>query len=520
MLVAGDAEHPTDLEAGPDGAIYYADLDDGQVHRLGYMTPRASASATPSNGPAPLAVAFRGDTSSDPDTAAVLSYHWDFGDGSTADTADASHAYTRPGRYTARLTVTDQRGAADSSSVTVTAGASPPTAHIDSPAPSLTWAVGDRIAFSGSASDPATGPLPPSAFTWSLFIHHCPTVGNCHIHHIQDFPGVSGASFAAPDHGYPSFLTLTLTVTSPSGLTGTASVDVQPRTVKLTLLSEPAGMALVLGGESVSAPFTRTVIAGSTNSLSAPATQSTPTGIYTFRSWSDGAPAIHDIVATAGGPDETLTATYDPPPAPPAIVAGSTGVVPAPGPLVTAPPGAASASPSAIGLASLQPALGGAGPTFVTRISGLRFERSRFVIATAVPARGSTRSSVRATGATVRFDLSAAAFVTMAFTRLERAGHGTRAVPLDGLGATGCPAGSHPPHRARGAHGCVRRSSDRLVMQGRTGLNSYRFSGWVGGAPLAPGRYLVTARALDGALAVSPPQYAGFEVLARPPRPK
>jgi PKD repeat protein len=48
-------------------------------------------------------VSFNGTKS----TGTGLSYHWDFGDGATADTAMASHAYEKPGNYRVVLTVKD-----------------------------------------------------------------------------------------------------------------------------------------------------------------------------------------------------------------------------------------------------------------------------------------------------------------------------------------------------------------------------------------------------------------------------
>lgn len=67
----------------------------------------------------------------DPGTAdqATLKYHWEFGDGTQADGADATHAYAKPGTYTAKVTVTDKDGASASSEVvaTVTARATKTT---------------------------------------------------------------------------------------------------------------------------------------------------------------------------------------------------------------------------------------------------------------------------------------------------------------------------------------------------------------------------------------------------------
>ena len=52
---------------------------------------------------------FDGSGSSSADGSA-LSYHWDFGDGATADTAQATHAYDKIGTYRVVLTVKDGSG--------------------------------------------------------------------------------------------------------------------------------------------------------------------------------------------------------------------------------------------------------------------------------------------------------------------------------------------------------------------------------------------------------------------------
>ena len=52
----------------------------------------------------------------------IDTYMWDFGDGNTADTADTTHGYARPGKYTATLTVMDLAGNEDSASIDVFVG--------------------------------------------------------------------------------------------------------------------------------------------------------------------------------------------------------------------------------------------------------------------------------------------------------------------------------------------------------------------------------------------------------------
>jgi PKD repeat protein len=60
-----------------------------------------------------LTVTTDGSGSTDAD-GSIESYAWDFGDGTTGTSRSASHAYTTPGEYTIRLTVTDDGGAKDS----------------------------------------------------------------------------------------------------------------------------------------------------------------------------------------------------------------------------------------------------------------------------------------------------------------------------------------------------------------------------------------------------------------------
>ena len=103
-------------------------------------SPIAVASASPQSGTAPLAVAFDGRGSSDPD-GTVTSYAWNFGDGAVTSGAAANHTYTNAGTYTATLTVTDNLGATASSSLTITV--SPQPATINAPS-NLTATVASR----------------------------------------------------------------------------------------------------------------------------------------------------------------------------------------------------------------------------------------------------------------------------------------------------------------------------------------------------------------------------------------
>ena len=300
---AAGAANPVHLQIGPGGDLFYPDFDGGTIRRVTFTSanqpPNAAFTASPTTGPAPLTVSFNGTGSSDPE-GQPLSYTWDLnGDGTFGDatSATASHTYSIAGTYTATLRVTDNQGASDTDSVTITVGNTPPTATIDAPAAGTTWKVGDVVNFSGHATDPQQGTLPASALTWRLLQQHCPS--NCHTHVVQAFAGVAGGSFTAPDHEYPSYLELELTATDSGGLEDTETIRLNPRTVTLTFSTTPGGLRLAVNGTEGTATFTRTVIQGSTNTVSAITPQMKGRKSYTFSSWSDGGTQTHTITAPA-----------------------------------------------------------------------------------------------------------------------------------------------------------------------------------------------------------------------------
>jgi hypothetical protein len=182
---------------------------------------------------------------------------------------------------------------------------SPPTPSITAPPAGTTWKVGDVINFSGSATDAEDGTLPASALSWTLILHHCPS--NCHTHIVQTWTGVASGSFTAPDHEYPSYLELQLIATDSGGHSGTTSIELDPQSVTLTFGSSPTGLQLVVNGVPGTTPFTRTVITGSTNTISAGSPQTLNGTTYVFSSWSDGGAASHNITANTSS---TYTATY------------------------------------------------------------------------------------------------------------------------------------------------------------------------------------------------------------------
>jgi hypothetical protein len=125
---------------------------------------------------------------------------------------------------------------------------------------------------------------------------------------VRDFPGVAGGSFVAPDHDYPAYLEFRLMATDSKGLTDTESLRLDPKTVKLRFAFRPTGARLVVGSSRTKAPFSRTVIVGSTNSVSAPSRHVRGGITYYFHHWSDGRARSHNIIAPSS--ETTYMATF------------------------------------------------------------------------------------------------------------------------------------------------------------------------------------------------------------------
>ncbi|MCA2217375.1 PQQ-dependent sugar dehydrogenase [Jidongwangia harbinensis] len=317
LTFAAAAANPVDLAIGPGGDLYYVDAA-GTVRRIRYFAgnqpPTAVLVASPTTGAAPLTVSFDARSSTDPDPAdqGLLRYEWDFTDDGTVDarTPTATHTYPAGGPYTARLRVLDTLDVADTQTVAIQSDNSPPDAVVDSPAAGSTFAVGETLTFAGHATDPDEGALPASALRWRLLQYHCYTLDNCHVHTVQEWNGVAGASFPAPDHEYPSYLELSLTATDSGGLSATTTRRIDPRTVDLTFASSPAGLQVAVGSTVQTTPFTRTVIQGSENTVSGVTPQTAGGTTYVFAGWSDGGAQTH--VITAPATPQTYTATFVP----------------------------------------------------------------------------------------------------------------------------------------------------------------------------------------------------------------
>jgi PKD repeat protein len=80
--------------------------------------PDASFSYSPEKQVVNKEITFNASSSYDPD-GEIVSYEWDFGDGSSGSGQIVTHAYTKVGEYNVSLTVTDNDGLTDSSSLSI-----------------------------------------------------------------------------------------------------------------------------------------------------------------------------------------------------------------------------------------------------------------------------------------------------------------------------------------------------------------------------------------------------------------
>ena len=89
-----------------------------------YFPPQNEPPVADANGPyyevEDVPLTFDGSNSYDPDTEdSIVSYSWDFGDGSTGEGVSPQHIYPSDGNYTVNLTVTDSNGAQSKSTTYV-----------------------------------------------------------------------------------------------------------------------------------------------------------------------------------------------------------------------------------------------------------------------------------------------------------------------------------------------------------------------------------------------------------------
>lgn len=356
-----DIERIMTLVFGPyenTQALYYT-TQGNEVRRIVYTgsanrSPVAVAEAVPDAGEVPLTVQFDASGSTDPD-GDPLAYAWDLDGDYGVDSTDVAptHEYTSVGTYTIALTVADGNGGIDTTTVTIDAGNTPPVPQMLVPGPADTFAAGQKIVLSGSATDFQDGALGDQALTWEVRQHH-----NTHWHPFLEPTAGNDIEIITPGPedllaATNSYLEIILTATDSNGLSTTITRDLMPRKVTLTFESVPTGRTIVIEDTPFVAPVSRISWEGYGLQLNAP-DQNGDGGVrWEWESWSHGAGQSHTLTVPAESATYTVTFGTDVPTA-----TSTPGTPPASGtPAIETPtPGTPTPEPSATATA---PAPGG-----------------------------------------------------------------------------------------------------------------------------------------------------------------
>jgi glucose/arabinose dehydrogenase len=291
-----------DIRVGPEGALYYLARGNGSVGKITFPTSQPPAIATqpasatvPIGGSATFTVSASG--------SAPLAYQWQRNganiSGATSQSYTFSNAQLSDSGAQFRAVVSNTFGTATSNAAVLTVTSNhAPTANITAPVMGATYTGGSTLSFSGTADDAEDGPLPASAFTWRIDLHH-----DQHTHPaMQDTSGISSGSWPVPNTGHTEttvFYRITLTVRDSSGLTATTFRDVLPVIKQITLDTVPTGLTVTLDGQPFTAPLVADSVVGVLRDIGVSSPQSSGGKVYGFASWSDGGAATHSIATPA-----------------------------------------------------------------------------------------------------------------------------------------------------------------------------------------------------------------------------
>lgn len=200
---------------------------------------------------APLLVEFDGSKSTD--DSQVVSYSWDFGDGSATGTGDTIKHTFDAGTYTITLTVTDDQGvtSTDSVSITVNSDTPPPTNQAPVAIASSDWTAGGTalllVGFDGSSSSDSDGTI--VSYSWG-FGDGATTTGSI-VEHTYD-AGTYTITLTVTDNvGEISTDTVSITVDSVTPPPPVDTVPAAPTNLTLALVKTGKGKNKVITGATL-----------------------------------------------------------------------------------------------------------------------------------------------------------------------------------------------------------------------------------------------------------------------------
>ena len=188
------------------------------------QSPNAAFSATPTNPLVNAWAQFDSSASADAD-GTITSYAWNFGDGSTGTGSLVWHRFTTSGTYIVTLTVTDDDGATDSSSLAIQVGPSN-----QSPVANFTFAptnpqINAWVQFDGSPSSDPDGSI--ANYAWN-FGDGTSDTGSLVWHRFSS-AGIYAVTLTVTDNdGTTAAHTLTIQVGGTVNAAPTASFSILP----------------------------------------------------------------------------------------------------------------------------------------------------------------------------------------------------------------------------------------------------------------------------------------------------
>jgi glucose/arabinose dehydrogenase/chitodextrinase len=218
-----------DVEVGPDGAIWLTTAS--AIYRFwdSGKPPIASFTADPNPVVVDSPVAFNASASYDPD-GTIVSYVWDFDDGTNATGPTASHIYRSPRIYNVSLTVVDNEshvGTAYGEVIVVEAAPLPPVAAFTANPNRVEVDV--PVEFNASASYDPDGTI--VSYTWD-FDDGTNATGQVVSHSYQSV-GTYNVSLTVVDDG-------SLNATTYEEVVVSASIPGQPPVAAFTASPSPA----------------------------------------------------------------------------------------------------------------------------------------------------------------------------------------------------------------------------------------------------------------------------------------
>jgi hypothetical protein len=207
------------------------------------------------------------------------------------------------GTVTVGLEVTDGRGVTARASTPVTATNTAPFLTRVTTYPAGGFSTGQTLGFDAAASD-LQEQVPDSAYSFVMYRQDC--ASGCPRTPVQRWDGVQNGQFTVPQLPYPSRLVLVATVRDSQGLTATRELVVEPQPAVLRVKGGRK-VPVTLDGET-GRTVSRTVVAGTTVTVSAKKVVTRKGVRYRFVRWSDGGARTHTVTAWAAS--TTITAKY------------------------------------------------------------------------------------------------------------------------------------------------------------------------------------------------------------------